>query len=221
MRTRYYLLSAIGAILLDSCDVPGPQYRLSAEQLAWQPYRIGEVLRFGHAQDGRVRSYRIASVDSRMDGARGVYFSGRPGYERITVKTQRLDTTFYYYNSAPGQPLDSALFQTMALDLYLYAPEGGTPQLQAQYGWDYSVFSRSLPLDSAIAGATWNYPTLRILPSVTLGGIDYAQTIWQALDYGNQQSSRRYKLIRQLYYAKGKGVVAFEEDGTGLWYRLP
>ena len=27
--------------------------------------------------------------------------------------------------------------------------------------------------------------------------------------------------IRHLYFARGKGVVAYEEAGSGLWYRLP
>lgn len=212
------------AACVSSCESPGPQYRFSDEQRAWQPYRLGEELRFGHAQDGRVRSYRITAVDSRMKESRyvGPHIGGeRPSYEEVTVMAERTDTTFYYYRGAPGQALDSALFQTTALVMSLYMPEGSAPRLQARCGWDYGAYGQSLPLDSAIAGAVLNYPTLKILPSVTLGGITYGPTIWQTLNHGSQQSTRRYKLIRQLYYARDKGVVAFEEDGSGLWYRLP
>ena len=209
---------------LSSCESPGPQYRFSDEQRTWQPYHMGDVLRFGHAQDSRVRTYRIVHVDNHMQEARDFGISlgkGRPDYEEVIVRAERTDTTLYYYRGATGQPLDSILFQTVALDMSLYSPTGGMPMLRANCGWDYSAYSRSLPLDSAIAGAQLDYPTLKILPQVTLGGIHYGQTIWQTLDYGSQQSTRRYKLIRQLYYAREKGIVAFEEDGTGLWYRLP
>jgi hypothetical protein len=219
----YWGLLAIAG-WLSSCESPGPQYRFSDEQRAWQPYHPGDVLRFGHAQDSRVRTYRIIDVDDHMEEARNVGISlgkGHPMYEEVTVRAERMDTTLYYYCGASGQPLDSMLFQTIALNMTLYNPTGGMPLLQASCGWDYSAYSRSLPLDSAIAGAQLDYLTLKILPKVTLGGIDYGQTIWQALDYGSQQSTRRYKLIRQLYYTREKGVVAFEEDGTGLWYRLP
>lgn len=216
-------IGCAGLVTLVSCSKDPVQYRFSDEQRAWQPYHTGDILRFGHAQDNRVRSYRITNVDDRMEeygGFRISFSNDRPEYEHITVKSERTDTTFYSISSAPGQPRDSVVFQPTALDMLLYAPEGGTPTLQARCSWDYS-FESSLPLDSAIAGVNLNYPNLRILPSVTLGGVTYSQTIWMKPSYGNQQSTRRYKIIRQLYYTRGKGVVAFEEDGTGLWYRLP
>ena len=31
-----------------------PEYRLSVEQLAWQPYHAGDVLRFGQAHSRKV-----------------------------------------------------------------------------------------------------------------------------------------------------------------------
>ena len=60
----------------------------------------------------------------------------------------------------------------------------------------------------------------RLLPSATFGSTTYASVI--------RADNRRYPGItplnretRRLYYALGKGVVAFEEVGNDLWYRLP
>ena len=60
-------LAVVGLlVLLASCRDPAVEHRLSEAQLAWQGYRVGEVLRFGHARDGRVRTYRVTEVQDRM-----------------------------------------------------------------------------------------------------------------------------------------------------------
>jgi len=184
------------------------EYRLTEEQLAWQGYRTGQELRFGHAQDGQVRMYQVTDVQDRMESQYTGYtvsFFVAPDIDcqQINVTVQRTDSVF--------RP------QT-ALKLGLYYDEADdTVKLEAQTDWEaaYSVY---LPIDSLSQGAsidTLRYRNIELLASATFGTITYSQVIHvKPYQYGS-------RAIQNLYYAKGKGVVAFEEKGSGLWYRLP
>lgn len=59
----------LGLLLgLASCtDKPVPEYRFTAEQLAWQPYRVGDVLRFGQARSNKVRTFIVTEVNDRLE----------------------------------------------------------------------------------------------------------------------------------------------------------
>lgn len=208
----------IGAALLSLTLVacakePAVEYRLSAAQLAWQGYRAGQELRFGHARDGRVRTYRVVDVQDRLEKqfmGYGVALpfprKAAPLYQQITVRVQRTDT-------AAQQVLTLGLRYDPIYDL--------APQLEAEAEWESFYYAR-LPIEAVNAGApidTLQYAA-RLLPAATLGPATYTQVI--------RVDNRPYagaaplgRQTRRLYYAKGLGVVAFEEAGNDLWYRLP
>ena len=54
-------------LALVGCEKETPEYRLTAEQLAWQPYHVGDVLRFGQARTSKVRTFTIKEVDDRTE----------------------------------------------------------------------------------------------------------------------------------------------------------
>lgn len=76
-----------------------PEYRFTAEQLAWQPYRVGDVLRFGQARSSKVRTFIVTEVNDRLEtysqsGNAPVYL-GPPSKSRlqaIDVQVRRTDT---------------------------------------------------------------------------------------------------------------------------------
>jgi hypothetical protein len=64
---------------LAACTAPGPQYRFTADQLAWQPYQEGQVLRFGNARTATVRTYRVSRVvDVMVEQSGWHFFRGEP-----------------------------------------------------------------------------------------------------------------------------------------------
>ena len=206
--------SALVSLVLVSCGKdPAAQYRLSAEQLAWQGYELGQVLRFGHAKDGRVRTYRVTEIRDVMEkqygGINWTPFPSKepPLCQHVTVLAQRTDSLF--------QPRP-------VLDLELYAQGGDPVQLRAEAEWETFYYAR-LPLNEVIKGLPidtleYQYPGTALLPMVRLGPANYTQVV--------RVNNRRGmvslpKQTRRLYYARGKGVVAFEEAGNDLWYRLP
>lgn len=195
---------------------PAPQYKLSAAQLAWQGYHQGEVLRFGNSQSSKVRTYRITEVEDRLDS---VYIrSGwlplpqkeAPVYQHITVLAQRTDSTY-----SPQQILD--------LQIQLDRSTYDHPTLRAVAQWG-SFYYAQLPIDAANSNApldSVSYPGTKLLPSVTLGPVTYSHVLHVLNRTPDGPTSAGSRTTRQLYYAQGKGVVAFVETGTGLWYRLP
>ena len=108
----------------------------------------------------------------------------------------------------------------LSLELH-YDLASVTPALWATAQWE-TFCQAELPLNEVNSGTaidTVRY-TARLLPSATFGTTTYASVI--------RAENRRYPGItplnretRRLYYALGKGVVAFEEVGNDLWYRLP
>ncbi|UOQ71914.1 hypothetical protein [Hymenobacter cellulosilyticus] len=57
--------------------------------------------------------------------------------------------------------------------------------------------------------------------NLTLGPRTYPEVLKSRSTDENSRSTRRAKVVRTLYLAKNEGIVGFEEDGTGLWYKLP
>ncbi|WBA43783.1 hypothetical protein [Hymenobacter canadensis] len=210
-----YLLPAFALLgLVSGCAKdPAQEFKLSAEQLAWQPYRTGEVLRFGHDKSSKIRTYRVIEVQDRMETQ---YQSGSwlpfpqkepPLYQYLTIKVQRTDST--------SQPW-------VALDMHLYSMPVGGIELRAAAEWE-SFYNTYLPIDSVNAGVsidTLYYPGIKLLPTVRLGPTTHPQVIFCRNKYPNSIPAGG-KRNRYLYYAKRKGVVGFQEDGSGLWYRLP
>ena len=208
-RLAFRFLAATILFTATSC-AREEEYHLTEEQLAWQGYRIGQELSFGHAQDGQVRTYRVTDVQDHMESQYTGYtvsLFAAPDIDcqQVTITVQRTDSAF--------RP------QT-ALKLGLYYDESDeTVKLEAQTDWEaaYSVY---LPIDSVSQGApidtlNYYYRSAKLLASATFGPLTYAQVIHvKPYQYGS-------RAIRNLYYAKGKGVVAFEENGSGLWFRLP
>ena len=215
MKLLYLLPICALATLLSGCaKEPAQEYKLSAEQLAWQPYRTGDVLRFGHDKDSQVRTYRITEVQDRMEEAYQPYNwlpfsqSAAPLYQFISVAAQRTDSAGQVYN---------------VLDLSLYhSLEYRKLELRADASWEMQS-GVLLPIDSVIAGTridTLYYPGIKFLSTVRLGPTTYSQVLFARNQRPNQVAPGS-KPNRYLYYAKGNGIVGFQEDGTGLWYRVP
>ena len=104
--------SAPVSLVLVSCgNDPAAQYRLSAAQLAWQGYGLGQVLRFGHAKDSRVRTYRVTEIRDVMEKQYG-----------------GMNWTPFPSKEPPLCQCTDSLFQPRpVLDLELFA-QGGDPR---------------------------------------------------------------------------------------------
>jgi hypothetical protein len=222
-----YLLSALALLgLLSGCAKdPVQEFKLSAEQLAWQPYRTGNVLRFGQASSGKVRTFVIDDVEDKLEeysvsGGVLIFASvRRVKSQSIEVRVRRTDTIRYSPTptSTPTRP-DSMPDMSARSLLSISAGDIGQPGY-AYLIWDYG-FSSDLPYDDVIAGRPLGNST-QLLPTLRLGGIDYESVlrIPNVLS-GNPSGFPRNKPAQFVYYAKGVGVVGFEEGNT-LWYRLP
>ncbi|HEX8326466.1 MAG TPA: hypothetical protein VF629_02910 [Hymenobacter sp.] len=206
---RILLAAVLPSLLLTSCSKDPVQHRFSNEQLAWQGYQAGEVLRFGRDRDAQVRTYQVAKIDDIMEPQSGFFIGTRPEYQRIIVEVQRTDSL-----SRPEQVLELRLPEAPFDDRIVHALAG----------WESYRYA-SLPIDvvnrgAAIDTSAYQFPGVYFLPTAVFGAVTYSQVI--RTDYrpytGSATPSR---ITRRLYYAKGKGVVAFEEVGKGLWYRLP
>jgi hypothetical protein len=207
-RSKHLLFLALLAVLLAACSKDPIRYRLSQEQLAWQGYRLGEVLRFGHARNNEVRTYQVVKIEDVMETRPGFHLGSRPEYQRISVVVQRTDSI-----TLPQEVLELMLSE--------YS-ERGSVQAIAQWG----AFSfAALPIDAVNRGtpidtSQYQYPGARLLRNATFGAVTYASVI-QASNPAAPGASSFSRYTRRLYYARGKGVVAFEEANNDLWYRLP
>ena len=216
-------LLLLSLFLLTACSKSPEEYRLSAAQLVWQSYRVNQVLRFGHAQDAKVRIYRITDVRDEMVKAHRMAVIGLPfkapdqSYQEITVEAQRTDTT-----------AQSQKILAMGLDSY----DEGTknPPLVAEIIGE-SFFHAFLPIDAVNSGTlidTVNvftymgiaYPGTRLLARATLGATTYQQVVYIADRNVYGPSPAGFHRVRDLYYTREQGLVGYREDGTGLWYRL-
>lgn len=123
------LISAGTALLLVGCSKePAEEYCLSQDQLAWQGYQAGKVIRFGNNGNASVRTYTIISVQDEMEeqyvspGALPLPSKKLPLCQHLTVKVQRTDSV------APA---------VIALNLEVYLNPGyNTVKLRAEAGWD-------------------------------------------------------------------------------------
>ncbi|MDJ0365113.1 hypothetical protein QMK33_08105 [Hymenobacter sp. H14-R3] len=198
-------------MLLVGCTNSPEEYRLTSKQLAWQSYQAGQVLRFAQRPAGPVRTYRITGVEDHLERQpTGINFTILPSRkidcQHVTVTAQRTDTT---------------ALETMVLDFRLsyYA---GNINFRPAIGWQGVEASREMPIDSVNKGAAFDslqYPGVQSLKTISLGGTTYAPVL--RISPFALPATPANGTLRMLYYAKGAGVVAFEEVGIGLWYRLP
>ncbi|WP_187313622.1 hypothetical protein [Hymenobacter sp. BT190] len=198
-----------------------PNYRLTPAQLEWQIYRKNDELRFGNARSAKVRRYRITHVIDTLQEERVVGPLGggtRYYYQRVAVKFQRADS-IVFSKICLGSRCDSSQTTDYALDLQIHEGQPDkTPYLSSYSSWP-GFSGYYLPVDLPVSewnsSASWQY-----LPQATLGG----RIFTDVLRYTTRAvvtSTARFKFVRTLYVTKQQGVVGFEEDGSGLWYRLP
>lgn len=207
-----------------------PEYRLSAEQLAWQPYHVGDVLRFGQARTSKVRTFIIEEVSDQVltlcnscGGGINLFPGGSSKLQKIRVDVRRTDTVRYVrtYTGTPARS-DSVVITGVVtlLDLSMNNNSGsGSVRANSQVYWDFR-FDNYLPIQEVVAGQALPDTTARLLPSLQVGGVSYGPVIQVSNRGYSSTPLPRIKLVRRLYYAKGVGVVAFVEGNT-LWYKLP
>jgi len=221
----------VGLLLgLTSCgDKPVPEYRFTTEQLAWQPYRLGDVLRFGQARSSKVRTFTVTEVNDRLEtysqGGNAPVYLGPPSKSRlqaIDVRVRRTDTLRYVLTSTSTLAKPDTIPYT-GTDSVLSWNVIDKNSVVAYVDWDIG-FGSVLPLNWLTDGTTPS-DTTYFLPTLWLGGISYGPVVRLTnelsqfplpIDYGRP----RARPARLVYYAKGYGVVGFVEGGT-LWYRLP
>jgi hypothetical protein len=225
----YGLLAAALGTGLTSCtnsDTPGPAYRLTADELAWQGYQQGQELRFGRAGSSQVRSYLISEISDQMEHQyQSVWLASvqgqPPTFQHIKVSGYRTDSVEYRAGGS-ANPRDSVRAVYLFLDLQKYAVNGdlATITLLSSIGWDY--WSTTYPPLQEVIN---NQPLLSggpvtLLPSVVLGGVAYGPTLLITRNYSLPLAPRQH-IISRIWYARGQGVVGYEEVGAGTWYRLP
>lgn len=224
---RITVISCFLSVVTAGCGKKeSPVYRLTAEQLAWQPYRVGDVLRFGRSGSAKTRTFTITQVNDRIE----TYSNGGGGIslwpveqsklEEIDVLVRRTDTLRYVrVNPGNAASTDSVLHDITSL-LSIRADDNhgiGPVVVQAELDWELGPFG-SLPLQEVTTGRALPDTTARLLPSLQLGGVSYGPVI--QVSNSNYGALPRATPVRRLYYAKGAGVVGFVE-GRALWYRLP
>lgn len=210
-----------GLILCTSCltsddEPPLVEYRLTAEQLTWQPYRTGDVLRFGNDQNERIRTYEITEIVDVMEKAStGSVYIALPVRRQTAVLVQRV--------AVQMQRTDSVTSRIPLLNLELsYNPDRRAPSLIfSELSWE-GFYNASLPIDSVNAGKPIDqrfYQGVSLLPTLTLGPTTYQQVLAAENSYP-QFTLPGVRPVSRLYYARQRGVVGFVEGGT-LWYKLP
>ena len=178
------------------------------------------MLRFGHAQDSYVRTYKVKSVRSKFekDGP-------NPGqFETLQVMVQRTDTT--------AKPFDA-----LALELFASDEQEGAASLKVYVGWDN--YGSSMPVEKILQGVTpareYTRSTMgsfgssevevvadesaELVPSLTLGGKTYPEVVRIDNRFDPAKQRLRYT-FRHLYFSRSPGVVGFEAGTGGEWYRV-
>lgn len=200
-----------------ACTSPGPEYRFTADQLAWQPYQDGQVLRFGNSQTAAVRTYRVTRVLDIMEKQNALWgfkpfpHEGPPSYQNVSAYLQRTDSL-------------SDEFAAFRLDFdFVNSPvvAGSEMLVNARLNWDTPLYTPSiaiLPVDELNQGLpldTVRYGSVRLLPVHTLGSATYTAVVQYTLrstQYGGPTTG--------LYLTKANGVVGFVQRNA-LWYRIP
>ena len=217
---RLNLLLLFGLLHLVSCkkdNMPIVEYRLTSEQMAWQPYRTGDVLRFGNDQNSRIRTYQITEIDDKLEkrSTGSVYipipFTGRQTavlVQRIAVRAQRSDST-------------TAQILLLSLELAYNPDRQAAGLLFSDVSWE-GFYGATLPIDSVNAGKSIDqrfHPGLSLLPTLPLGPTTYQQVLVAENRY-LKFTPPGIRPVSLLYYARQRGVVGFVESGI-LWYKLP
>jgi hypothetical protein len=222
----FVVLCSVGLASCDKSNTPGPAYRLTADELAWQGYQQGQQLRFGRAGSTQVRTYVIAEVSDRLEQQYQsvwiAFLQGQPPrYQHIIVKGYRPDSVIYNVGSI-ANPRDSARAVDTFLDVQKYEPRStpGVRVLLSQVGWDHWFRADPLLQDVTTSQPLPAGGKVVLLSNSTLGTVSYGPTLQIDRPYAVSPAPRQ-RVINRIYYAKGKGVVGYEEQGTGLWYRLP
>lgn len=226
MRKSIQLLCATLIVCSGCIKATTVEYKLTAEQLAWQPYKAGDALRFGQARSSKVRTFAVTEVNEHFEqysvgGNAPVYLgpAQKVKEQTLNVLIQRTDTIRYVRTptSTPTRP-DSIVFTYPTEVLNMRAGEGNDV---TYINWDIG-FGNTLPLRQLAGGLPFADTTQHLLPTLRLGGIEYGPV----LRISNALSSTPtygYPLVRPaslVYFAKGHGVVGFVVGST-LWYRLP
>lgn len=90
MRRIYFAtIAGLLSIAFMGCSEKPPiESRLSAEALAWQPYRVGQIMRFGQAKTNKVRTFAITEVnDGFVEYSQG---GNAPVYLEPVMNLQRV-----------------------------------------------------------------------------------------------------------------------------------
>ncbi len=201
---------------LAACTAPpGPEYRFTASQLAWQPYQAGQVLRFGNSQTATVRTYRVTRVIDVMTKLGGRWnVKSPPSYQAVTAFLQRTDSVGVEFE-ALGLVFDfdsPSVVSGNEPAVYAYLNWDALPNMPAAAALPVDELNQGLPLD------TTRYGSVRLLPTYTLGAATYNSVVRYALQrtrYSNLTSP-----TTGLYLTKANGVVGFVQRNT-LWYRIP
>ena len=139
--------------------------------------------------------------------------------QTLDVRVRRTDTIRYTPTptSTPTRP--DSVPDTYARSLLSISAGDNIQPGYAYLEWDFG-FSGNLPLDDVIASRPLANPT-QLLPTLRLGSIEYESVLRVPNSLsGTPYGFPRNKPAHFVYYAKGFGVVGFEEGNT-LWYRLP
>jgi hypothetical protein len=214
---KYYVLLGIGAgLFLASCSkTPGVKYPLSADRLAWQPYREGQVVRYVNSRTAATRTYTVTKVFDRLEKERlGINWvpllpSREPDeYQNVTVTMQRTDSAGYSFT---------------VVDLVRSGdPSYATGLFFAAVGWE-TLGNGQLPIDELNQGLpydTTQYRGVKVLPTLTLGSNTY-NNVLEIKSLYTGTISPGLPTTTRVYYAKQLGVLAFDDKATGRWYRLP
>jgi len=214
---KYCVPLAVGASLfLASCSkTPGVKYPLSADRLAWQPYREGQVVRYVNSRTAATRTYTVTQVFDRLEKERvGInWVPLLPGrepneYQNVTVTMQRTDSA-------------GVSFPVMDL-VHNSDPNYANGLFFAFAGWE-TLGRAPLPLDELNQGVpfdTTQYRGVKVVPAIKLGVATYRNVV-EIKNLYTGAGNLGLPTITRLYYAKQQGVLAFEDKATGLWYRLP
>ena len=214
---KHCLFLAVGAgLFLASCSkTPGVTYPLSADRLAWQPYRQGQVVRYANSRTATIRTYAVTQVFDRLEKERvGInWVPLLPGrepdeYQNVTVTMQRTDSA-------------GVSFPVMDL-VYSSDPNYATGLFFAAVGWE-TLGRAQLPLDELNQGVpfdTTQYRGVKVVPAIRLGAATYSNVL-EIKNLYTGAGSPGLPTITRFYFARQQGVLAFEDKATGLWYRLP
>ncbi|MGI4759508.1 MAG: hypothetical protein ACRYF0_02290 [Janthinobacterium lividum] len=212
---NYYVLLGVGVLLASCSKTPGVNYPLSAERLAWQPYREGQVVRYANSRTAAVRTYAVTKVFDRLEKERvGINWvpllpSREPDeYQNVTVTMQRTDSV-------------GASFTVVDL-VHSGDPSYANGFFLARAGWE-TLGPGPLPLDELNQGVSFDttqYRGVKVVPTIKLGSAIYSNVLEIKNLYAGA-SSLGLPTTTRIYYAKQRGVLAFEDKATGLWSLVP